>query len=201
MQRPSSRDVACRLKINTLAFWRKKTHQLQDTMILQKQSNGKFLPPIAQSFSTSMSVACATELWRPLPERMTLPSYRFLPDGPSVLACRGAVLRAKLRFHSQSIEAGCALHADTEKRVNLPLPLGPKARLIQIHLDAQAKLPDKPVIELVGSMTSFIKQAQGTAPNGPEMRKSKDQAATIDGALFRFATIEKSLDEVERIAI
>jgi hypothetical protein len=33
------------------------------------------------------------------------------------------------------------------------------------------------------------------------MRKSKDQAATIDGALFRFATIEKSLDEVERIAI
>ena len=47
-------------------------------------------------------------------------------------------------FLSLSIEAGRALHPETQKWVNLPLPFGPKARLIQIHLDTQAKLHDKP---------------------------------------------------------
>ena len=37
-------------------------------------------------------------------------------------------------FLSLSIEAGRALHPETQKWVNLPLPFGPKARLIQIHL-------------------------------------------------------------------
>jgi hypothetical protein len=69
------------------------------------------------------------------------------------------------------------------------LPYGPKATLIQIHLDTQAKLLDKPMIELEGSMTSFIKQLQGRSPNGPELRKFKDQAAAIAGALFRFAAV------------
>lgn len=90
-------------------------------------------------------------------------------------------------FLSLSIEAGRALHPESQKWVNLPLPFGPKARLIQIYLDTQAKLNDKPMVELEGSMTSFIKQLQGRAPNGPELRKFKDQAAALAGALFRFA--------------
>jgi len=45
------------------------------------------------------------------------------------------------------------------------------------------------MIELEGSMTSFIKQLQGRSPNGPELRKFKDQAAAIAGALFRFAAV------------
>ena len=81
------------------------------------------------------------------------------------------------------------MHPETQKWVELPLPYGPKARLIQIHLDTQAKLLDKPMIELEGSMTSFIKQLQGRSPNGPELRKFKDQAAAIAGALFRFAAV------------
>ena len=82
------------------------------------------------------------------------------------------------------------MHPETQKWVELPLPYGPKARLIQIHLDTQAKLLDKPMIELEGSMTSFIKQLQGRSTERPRVRsKFKDQAAAIAGALFRFAAV------------
>jgi hypothetical protein len=40
-------------------------------------------------------------------------------------------------------------------------------------------------------MTSFIKHLQGRSPNGPELRKFKDQAASIAGALFRFAAAKE----------
>ena len=43
-------------------------------------------------------------------------------------------------FLSLSVEAGRALHPETREWVNLPLPFGPKARLIMIHLDTEAKL-------------------------------------------------------------
>ena len=92
-------------------------------------------------------------------------------------------------FVSLSVEAGRVLHPETQKWVNLPLPFGPKARLIQIHLDTQAKLHDRPMVELEGSMTSFIAKLQGRNPNGPELRKFKEQAAAIAGALFRFAAV------------
>lgn len=91
-------------------------------------------------------------------------------------------------FISLSIEAGRALNPERQW-VDLPLPFGPKARLLQIHLDTQAKLKDNPCVELEGSMTSFITQLQGRAPNGPELRKFKEQAAAIAGALFRFAAV------------
>lgn len=98
-------------------------------------------------------------------------------------------------FLSLAIEAGRALHPESQKWVNLPLPFGPKARLIQIYLDTQAKLNDKPMVELEGSMTSFIRQLQGRAPNGPELRKFKDQAAALAGALFRFAAARRDRTE------
>jgi len=88
---------------------------------------------------------------------------------------------------SLSIEAGRTFHSETNQWVNLPLPFGPKARLLQIHLDTQAKLYDTPMIDLGGSMTSFIKKLQGNAPNGDELRKFKNQAAALMGAIFRFA--------------
>ena len=89
---------------------------------------------------------------------------------------------------SMSIEAGRALDPETNQWVELPLPFGPKARLLQIHLDTQAKLQNNPMVELGSSMTSFIKQLQGYSPTGPELRKFKEQASAIMGALFRFAT-------------
>jgi hypothetical protein len=76
---------------------------------------------------------------------------------------------------------------ETQKWVNLPLPFGPKARLIQIHLDTQAKLHDRSLVELEGSMTSLIKQLQGRSRNGPELRKLKGLGRIHRGGLFRFA--------------
>jgi len=93
-------------------------------------------------------------------------------------------------FLSLSIQAGRALHPETQKWVDLPIPFGPKARLIQIHLDTQAKLYNKPMVELEGSMTAFIARLQGRSPNGAELTKFKNQAAAIAGALFRFATVQ-----------
>jgi hypothetical protein len=100
--------------------------------------------------------------------KFRLPPYRFLPDGPAYRHVEERIWERSNGFLSLSIAAGAApLHPETQKWVNLPLPFGPKARLIQIHLDTQAKLHDKPVVELEGSMTSFINQLQGRSPNGP----------------------------------
>src|ERR1035438_2815674 len=66
-------------------------------------------------------------------------------------------------FLSLSIEAGRALHPETQKWVELPLPYGPKARLIPIgraheldrepHLGAQQRLP-----------VALNRSGQGNAP-------------------------------------
>jgi len=90
-------------------------------------------------------------------------------------------------FVSLSVEAGRAFHPERQEWVNLPLPFGPKARLIMIHLDTEAKRKQSPMIELEDSMTAFVKKLQGRSPNGPELRKFKNQASAIAGALFRFA--------------
>lgn len=90
-------------------------------------------------------------------------------------------------YVSLSVEAGRALHPESQKWVDLPMPFGPKSRLIMIHLDTEAKLLKKPMIEIEGSMTAFITRLQGRSPNGAELRKFKEQAAAVAGALFRFA--------------
>lgn len=94
-------------------------------------------------------------------------------------------------FLSLRVEAGATLHPETGQWVDLSLPFGPKARLLQIHLDSQAKLRDSPMVELGDSMTAFIKKLQGRAPTGPELRKFKEQAAALTGALFRFAVAKE----------
>lgn len=87
---------------------------------------------------------------------------------------------------SLSIKAGRAFNPETQKWADLPLPFGPKARLILIYLDTQATLHNNPVVEL-GSMTSFIAKLQGRNPNGAELRKFNEQLAAIAGAQFHLA--------------
>jgi hypothetical protein len=99
------------------------------------------------------------------------------------------VWRRSNGFVSLSVEAGSALHPKSQEWVDLPLPFGPKARLILIHLDTQAKLTSSPHVELEGSMTAFVKKLLGRDPNGAELREFKDQAAAVAGALFRFAAV------------
>lgn len=93
-----------------------------------------------------------------------------------------------------NIEAGMAYHAEQEKFVELPLPFGPKARLILIHLNSEAIKNRSPLIEVEDSMTAFVRMLQaGRDPTGPEIRKFKNQLSALSVATIRMAiTVEKT---------
>lgn len=93
-----------------------------------------------------------------------------------------------------NIEAGTAYHPDEDKFVELPLPFGPKARLILIHLNSEAIRTRSPLIEVEDSMTAFVKLLQGGRdPNGQEVRKFKHQLSALSVATIRMAmTLEKT---------
>ena len=55
------------------------------------------------------------------------------------------------------IEAGRALHPDTGRWVELPLPHGEKPRLVLMHLNAEALRTGSPIIDVEESMTAFVR--------------------------------------------
>ena len=84
------------------------------------------------------------------------------------------------------VEAGGTMHPETNQWFDFPLPFGPAARLILIHLDTEAIKSQSPEIELEDSMTAFVKRLQGgRSPNGAELRLFKTQAAAMATAIFR----------------
>ena len=87
------------------------------------------------------------------------------------------------------IEAGRVLDPKTEKYIDMPLPFGPKARLILIYLCTAAIQAQSPVIDVEASMTKFLSKLQGRDPNGPEIRKFKQQIASLASATIRMATV------------
>lgn len=88
------------------------------------------------------------------------------------------------------VEAGTALHPETRKWVNLPLPFGTKSRLILIHFDTLAIMTQSQEFEIEHSMTAFLKKLQGYSPNGKEIAAFRDHASAVTGSLFRFATAQ-----------
>jgi hypothetical protein len=88
------------------------------------------------------------------------------------------------------VEAGTALHPETQKWVELPLPFGTKSRLMLIHFDTFAILHQTPMVEIENSMTAFLKKLLGYSPNGKEIAVFRDHAAALTGSLFRFATAQ-----------
>jgi len=107
----------------------------------------------------------------------------------TALPYRRTAERAWLRKNGRvflRIEAGGTLHPETQQWIEFPLPFGPAARLILIHLDTEAIRTQRPEVELEGSMTAFVKRLQGGRnPNGQELRLFKQQAAAISTAIFR----------------
>jgi hypothetical protein len=91
---------------------------------------------------------------------------------------------------SLRVEAGSALHPETRKWADLPLPFGSKSRLILIHFDTLAIHHQSPWFEIEHSMTAFLKKLQGHSPNGKEIAAFRDHAAALTGALFRFAVAQ-----------
>lgn len=86
------------------------------------------------------------------------------------------------------VEAGRAYHPEQDKFFDLPLPFGPKARLILIHLNSEAVRTQSRVVEVEDSLTAFVRQVQGREPNGEEIRKFKDQLSALSAASIRMAT-------------
>ena len=87
------------------------------------------------------------------------------------------------------IEAGRALDPKTEKYIDLPMPYGPKARLILIYLCSAAIHGQSPIIDVEATMTRFLRKLQGRDPNGPEIRKFKQQISSLAAATIRMATV------------
>lgn len=85
------------------------------------------------------------------------------------------------------IEAGRAIHPEKDDFVDLPLPFGPKARLILIHLNSEAVRTGSPVIEVEDSMTAFMRRLQSRTPTGPEIKKFKEQLSALSASQIRLA--------------
>ncbi len=92
------------------------------------------------------------------------------------------------------IEAGAAHDPRIRKFVELPLPFGPKARLVLMHLNSEAIRRRSPEVEVEGSMTAFVRRLMSTDPNGREIRVFKDQLAALSAATVRLA-----VDQGERV--
>lgn len=97
------------------------------------------------------------------------------------------------------VEAGRAYHPIEQAWMDLPLPFGPKARLILMYLNSEAVKRQSRVIEVEESMTAFIKALQGREPNGDEVRKFKTQMAALAAATIRLAVANDTPEAVQSI--
>ena len=88
---------------------------------------------------------------------------------------------------SVRVEAGNAYNPEKDAFVPLPLPYGPKARLVQIHLDSEAIRNQSPNIEVDGSMSAYAKGIFGIRPNGRDIRSLKTQLGALSAATIRLA--------------
>jgi len=88
------------------------------------------------------------------------------------------------------IEAGRAMNPEEGRFVDLALPFGPKARLILIHLNAEAIRTGQPVVEVEDSMTAFVKRLLRNDPNGREIRTFKDQLGALSTSMIRLAVAD-----------
>ena len=95
--------------------------------------------------------------------------------------------RALLRM-----EAGAAVPPGGSEWVELPLPYGPKARLVMMHLNSEAIRTRSPKIEVESTLTAFVRRVMNGPnpedrrdPNGREIRAFKEQLAALSAATVR----------------
>jgi hypothetical protein len=91
------------------------------------------------------------------------------------------------------VDAGQAWHPGRQEFVDMPLPYGPKARLILMHLNSEAVRQRSHVIDVDRSMTAFVARVQDRQPNSRDIAMFKSQlsalaAASITMALDRAAS-------------
>ena len=91
------------------------------------------------------------------------------------------------------VDAGQAWHTGRQAFVDLPLPYGPKARLIIMHLNSEAVRQRSHVVEVEASLTAFVAKVQDRQATGRDIRSFKDQLAALAAA-----SITMALDRPER---
>lgn len=87
-----------------------------------------------------------------------------------------------------SVEAGRALDPIEEASTEIPLPFGPKPRLVLMHLNAEAVKRQSPEVEVEDSMTAFCKRVLRYEPNGRAISRMKNQLTRLATATIRLAT-------------
>ncbi len=83
------------------------------------------------------------------------------------------------------IEAGRVIDPRTGQFVQLPLPYGPKARLLLMHLNGEAVRRQSPVIPVEDSMTAFFRRLMGRTQDGRQAKMLKVQLSSLAAATFR----------------
>lgn len=86
------------------------------------------------------------------------------------------------------IDAGRVLHPKRQEYVDMPLPYGPKARLVLIYLCSTAIRNQSHIIDVERSMTAFVRELLAREPNGKEIQMFKRQIAALSSATIRMAT-------------
>jgi len=84
------------------------------------------------------------------------------------------------------IEAGRAMHPELGGFVDVPLPFGPKARLVLLHLNSEAIRTQSPLVDVGDSLTAFVKRL-GLTTDGRTIRTIKNQVGALSAALIRMA--------------
>jgi hypothetical protein len=88
------------------------------------------------------------------------------------------------------VNAGEALNPEEDRYIELGLPCGPKARVVLMHLNAQAIKTQSATIEVEDSLTAFVKRI-GLAGHGRDIRTVKDQLSRLSAATIRLAVTKE----------
>src|SRR6202035_2228761 len=88
------------------------------------------------------------------------------------------------------VVAGEALDPRTQQFVQVPLPYGPKARLLLMHLNSEAVRHQSPVIPVEDSMTAFFRRLMGRTQDGRQVRMLKSQLTSLAAATFRMGIVQ-----------
>ena len=88
------------------------------------------------------------------------------------------------------VSAGEALHPREKRYIELGLPCGPKARIVMMHLNAQAIKKQSPTFEVEDSLTAFVKRI-GLSGHGRDINTVKDQLSRLSAATIRLAVTQE----------
>jgi hypothetical protein len=88
------------------------------------------------------------------------------------------------------VVAGEAMDPHTQLFTQLPLPYGPKARLLLMHLNSEAVRRQSPIIPVEDSMTAFFRRLMGRTQDGRQIRMLKSQLSSLAAATFRMGIMQ-----------